>query len=71
MLALGALLAVGLLGCETLPTHIDGRKVVGMRYVDGRRVYVVESRQGDRVEVIEIAAESARAAKGIVFEGAR
>lgn len=64
-------IVIGLLGCETLPTHIEGRRVVGTRYVDGKRVYLVEDRRGDRTEVIEIAAESAKAAKDIVFEGTR
>lgn len=58
-------------GCETVPTQIEGRRVVGVRYVDGIRVYLVESKVGDRVEIIAVAADSADAARGIVFRGTK
>lgn len=60
---------VCLCGCETIPTHIDGRRVLGTRRVNGQKVYLVESREGDRIVTIQIAAESVDASRGMVFKG--
>ncbi len=55
-------------GCRTPPKEIDGRKVVGVRWVDGKPVYLVEDASGDGV-TMEAAAEEAReAGRGVVFK---
>lgn len=64
-----ATIALLLSACETIPTHIDGRKVVGTKIVDGQTAYIVQSSTGDVIVTKAMAAESRAASKGMVFKG--
>ena len=55
-------------GCQTHPAEIDGRKVVGVRWVDGKRVYLVEGAERDRVTMMVAAEEAREAGRGVVFK---
>lgn len=63
-----AVALLGATGCETLPQEIDGRKVVGVRWVDGKRVYLVEDANGDRTTMTAAAEEAREASRGVVFK---
>lgn len=63
--------AVFAVGCESIPTHIEGRKVTGVTQAGGQRAYLVESAEADRIATLAGAAESRAAAGGIVFSGTK
>jgi uncharacterized protein YceK len=66
-----SLLALLLTGCESIPTHVEGRKVTGVTQAGGQRAYIVESAEADRIAALAGAAESRAAAGGIVFSGTK
>ncbi len=69
---LGLLIAVAAFlssaGCQTHPKEIEGRKVVGVRWVDGKRVYLVEDANGDRTTMTAAADEAREASEGVRFK---
>lgn len=70
---LGLLFAIaaatlGATGCQTQPKEIEGRKVVGVRWVEGKRVYLVEDANGDRTTMTVAAEEARQASEGVVFK---
>jgi len=66
-----ATIALLLSACETIPTHIDGRKVIGTKVVDGQTAYIVQSSTGDVIVTKAMAAESRAASRGMVFKGTK
>ncbi|HWL15680.1 MAG TPA: hypothetical protein VNR00_08745 [Opitutus sp.] len=59
----GAIFLIVAAGCAT-PQTIDGRRVIGTRWVNGRIVYVLE---GDEEALRRGANEATEASEGIVF----
>lgn len=67
ILALLAALSLASLGCAT-PKTIDGRPVIGTRWVDGKVVYVLGETEADRQRLQEGAREAEVAGKDVVFK---
>jgi hypothetical protein len=62
-------LLVGLAGCQNQTKEIDGRPVIGVRWVDGKVVYILGQKAGDKEATERMAKEATDAAAGVVFEG--